>query len=345
MSVSFRVAITGDSFKDGKPVYPSFDLSVLTDIDGFEVVPLQENLPILESRQIEGINGVIVLSTRVTRESLESSEDLLVVSRFGVGYDSVDVTACTEADVALCITIGAVDRPVAEATVGWLLSLSHHMRTKDLLVREGRWSDRSEFMGTELRGRTLGVVGLGGIGRQLVKLLDGFGMNRPLAFDPFIDDQTAVELCVEKVELNELLETADFVSVHCPLNEQTVDLIGEPELELMKPTAFLINTARGGIINEDALFNTLSAGKIAGAAIDCFVGEPVTEPHRFGDLENVLLAPHCIAWTEELFRDIGLMACQSVIDLAHGQRPACVVNPEVFDRPSFQEKWNRLRIP
>ena len=111
----------------------------------------------------------------------------------------------------------------------------------------------------------------------------------------------------------------------------------------MKPDAYLINTARGGIVDEDALYEWLANGRIAGAALDCFAEEPVTRPHRFGDLENVLLAPHCIAWTNELFRDIGRSACQGMIDLSLGKVPRGVVNPDVFDRPGFQEKWARLR--
>jgi phosphoglycerate dehydrogenase-like enzyme len=110
----------------------------------------------------------------------------------------------------------------------------------------------------------------------------------------------------------------------------------------MKPTAYLINTARGGIVNEDALFAALSEQRIAGAALDCFDEEPITSPHRFGSLKNVLLAPHCIAWTHELFRDMGVVACQTMIDLAHGRRPHGIINPEVCDRPSFQKKWERL---
>ena len=109
----------------------------------------------------------------------------------------------------------------------------------------------------------------------------------------------------------------------------------------MKPSAFLLNTARGGIVDEDALFNVLKERRIAGAAIDCFAQEPVTKPHRFGELENVLLAPHCIAWTEELFRDIGQAACQVMLDLSLGRKPTGVLNPEVFERPRFQAKWKR----
>ncbi len=110
----------------------------------------------------------------------------------------------------------------------------------------------------------------------------------------------------------------------------------------MKPTAYLINTARGGIVNEDALYTALKNQDIAGAALDCFVNEPLTAPHRFGDLDNVLLAPHCIAWTDELFRDIGRAVCQGMVDLTQGRRPKGVINPEVFARPEFQEKWKRL---
>ena len=136
------------------------------------------------------------------------------------------------------------------------------------------------------------------------------------------------------VGLDELLAEADFVSIHCPLTEQTRGLIGRARSALMKPDAYLINTARGGIVDEDALFDALSAGRIAGAALDCFADEPVVRPHRFGTLDNVLLAPHCIAWTDELFRDIGRAACQGMLDLAsaHAARRG---QPEVFDRPGF----------
>jgi len=344
MSKAFRVALTGDFFKDGTPVYPDFDLSVIQEIEGIDVAPFKENYPEIEPDQLAGAQAVVVLTPKVTRQSLSLSKDLLVISRFGVGYDKVDVAACTEADVVLCTAVGSVDRPVAEATVGWMMALGHNLIAKDRLVREGKWHDRSGFMGSELRGRTLGVIGLGGIGRTVVKLLEGFGMNRPLVFDPFMDAQLATELGVEKVELNDLMTQADFVSLHCPLNDHTQDLISEKELSLMKPTAYIINTARGGIANEDALFDALSSRRIAGAALDCFVGEPIIIPNRFGTLDNVILAPHSIAWTHELFRDIGSFACQSVIDLAQRRLPRSSINPEVFEKTSFQEKWDRLKI-
>jgi phosphoglycerate dehydrogenase-like enzyme len=225
-----------------------------------------------------------------------------------------------------------------------MLALTHHVRAKDALVREGRWNDRSGFMGCELRGRTLGVVGLGGIGRKLVGLLAGFEMAPPLAFDPYIDPELARGMGVRLVGLDELMSTSDFVSVNCPLTDQTRGLIDARVLGLMKPDAYLINTARGGIVDEDALFDALNNRWIAGAAIDVFAEEPVVRPHRFGTLDNVLLAPHCIAWTDELFCDIGRAACQGMLDLALGRRPRGVVNPQVFDRPGFRRKWERLRL-
>ena len=195
--------------------------------------------------------------------------------------------------------------------------------------------------GRELRDRTLGVIGLGGIGRKIIELLRGFGMNPPLAYDPFVAPETVAQSGVRLVGLEELLREADFVSIHCPLNDKTRGLIGARELAWMKPGAYLLNTARGGIVDEDALYTALKERRIAGAGIDCFAQEPVTSPHRFCELDNVLLAPHCLAWTEELFRDIGRAACQVMVDLSLGKPPHGVLNPEVLDRPRFQQKWSR----
>jgi phosphoglycerate dehydrogenase-like enzyme len=334
----FRVVFTGDFTEaDGRPRYRDIGLDVF---DGtfIETGWFSEHRAEIGADQLAGANGVIVLTPRVTGASLAGNPDLLAVGRFGVGYDSVDVAACTAADVLLFIAAGAVDRPVAEATIGWMLALSHHMRTKDKLVREARWDGRSQYMGTELRDRTLGVVGFGGIGRALVKLLAGFGMKTPLVFDPFVKSASGVRL----VSLDELLRESDFVSVHCPLNDQTRDLISTRELRKLKHTAYLINTARGGIVNEFALDTALREHRIAGAAIDCFENEPLTAPPSFADLDNVLLAPHCIAWTDELFRDIGRVVCRGMLDLAAGRVPKGVVNREVLDRPGFQAKWKRI---
>lgn len=344
-SARFRVELTADFYDAaGQLKYADVGLDRLTSAGGIDVGQFAEHQPEIPPEQLAGVQGVLVLTPRVTARSLSAAQDLLAVARFGVGYDSVDVAACTAADVVVCITAGAVDHSVAEATVGWMLALTHHVRTKDRLVRESRWNDRSHYMGSELRGRTLGLVGFGGIGRAVVRLLSGFGMQPPLVFDPFVSASAIAEAGGRAVSLDELLSQSDFVSLHCPLNEQTRNLIGARELSLMQPTAYLLNTARGGIVDESALYAALAGRRIAGAALDCFAEEPPATPPRFADLENVLLAPHSIAWTNELFRDIGRMACQSLADLAQGRRPHGIVNAEVLDRPGFQEKWNRLRL-
>lgn len=342
----FRVALTADFYEEtGQTKYRDIGLSLVENNSRISVDKFLDHRPEIEPDQLTGVNGVIVLTPRVSARSLNHCHDLLAVGRFGVGFDTVDVPACTAADVMLFITAGAVDRPVAEATVGWMLALTHHMRAKDLLIREGRWNDRSLYMGCELRERTLGVIGFGGIGRCLVKLLSGFGMNTPLVYDPFTPSSIIEDYGAKPVTLNELLAQSDFASIHCPLNQQTQNLIGVRELALMKSTSYLINTARGGIVDEDALFDALAENRIAGAALDCFVGEPLNSPSRFSRFENVLLAPHCIAWTDELFRDNGRSAFQGMIDLASGHRPRAIVNPEVLQRSGFVEKWKRLMDP
>lgn len=340
----FLVALTADFFDaNGLPKYRDMGLGLLEQHSCMAVRPFETHTAEIHPNQLAGVNGVVVLTPRVTAQSLLESNDLLAVGRFGVGYDSVDVTACTAADVALFITAGAVDHSVAEATVGWMLALSHWMKVKDRLVRDGAWDARSRYMGSELRNRILGIVGLGGIGRAVLKMVSGFGMAQPLFYDPLIHPDVFEQCGAKRVALDELLAQSDFVSLHCPLNSVTHNLIGPRELALMKPTAFLINTARGGLVNEDALHDALVSDRLAGAALDCFAHEPVTSPHRFGAFENVLLAPHSIAWTDELFRDIGQAACQGMIDLARGKQPRGVVNPEVFERPGFQRKWRRIR--
>lgn len=346
MPNAFPVKLTADFFDAvGQTKYADIGLSVFDAAPHVTHAAFAEHRPEIGPDQLAGARGVIVLTPKVSAHSVSQAQDLLVVGRFGVGYDSVDVAACTAADVAVCITTGAVDRPVAEATVGWMIALTHHFRTKDNLIRQGGWDTRSRFMGRELRDRTLGLIGFGGIAREVIRLLANWGMKTPLVFDPFIDDAAAAKAGVRKVTLEMLLGESDFVSIHCPLTEQTRGLIGAPQFALMKPDAYLINTARGGIVDEVALYAALKSHRIAGAALDCFAQEPVLTPPLLAELDNVLFAPHCIAWTDELFRDIGRTACQGMIDVSLGKKPRGVVNPAVFDKPSFQAKWRRLCGP
>ena len=261
----FRVALTADFWgSDGEPRYRDIGLSVFAGHSAIHCQPFSQHLAEIDAGQLDGFQGVVVLTPRVSARSVARSHDLLFVSRFGVGYDSVDVPACTAADVVVLIAAGAVDRPVAEATITWMLALTHEVRAKDRLLREGRWEERTRFMGRELRDRVLGVIGLGGIGRALVNLLAGFGMKPPLAYDPFVTPEVAKRIGVRLVDLDELMMTADFVSIHCPLTDRTRNLIGAREIGLMKEDSYLINTARGGIVDEDALAQALKERRIAG---------------------------------------------------------------------------------
>lgn len=338
----FRVVLTADFHDEaGWPKFADLGLGVFEGQEHVVVSRFSEHKPVIQPEQLAGANGVVVMTPRVARESLADSEQLLAVGRFGVGYDSVDVAACTEANVLAMITSGAVDHPMAEATVAWMLALTHHVSAKDRLVRTGRWHERSQYMGCELRDRALGIIGFGGIGRALVKMLAGFRMAQPIVYDPLVSPRVIEDLGCRAASLDELLAEADFVSLHCPLNDTTRGLVGRRELGLMKRSAYLLNTARGGIVDEAALLDSLREKRIAGAALDCFETEPVVDPERF-DVENLLLAPHAIGWTDELFRDIGRTACQSMLDLSLGRRPTGVLNPELFERPAFLEKWTTL---
>jgi phosphoglycerate dehydrogenase-like enzyme len=341
----FAVALTADFFgADGKVQFRDVGLSLLESEQGVSVVPMQKFYPCVTPEQLRGVQGAILMEAGADKNTLSESKDLLALARFGVGYNDIDVGACTDADVIFFTAVGGVDRSMAEATIGWMIALSHQLRMKDLLVRWGHWDQAPLYVGMELREHTFGSVGLGGIARATIELLKNFGMTQPIAFDPYVDPGLATELGVRLVSLDEVMRQADFVSIHCPLNAETRNLVGERELSLMKPEAFLINTARGGIVNEDALFDALTAKRIAGAALDVFVGEPFTEPHRFSQLDNILLAPHAVGLTHEMYRDIGRVVCKGMVEVAKGRRPASVINPEVFDRATFLKKWERLRL-
>ena len=341
----YPVAFTADFFdSEGQLRYGDAGMSLLRQEPRIEIVPLREFHPVILPEQLHGVHAAVVMDVGVGANSVTDSEELVAIARFGVGYNDIDVQACTAADVAFFIAAGAVDRSMAEATVGWMIALSHNFRAKDILVRTGQWNLAPKYVGYELRDHVFGSIGMGGIARATIRLLEGFGMAQPITYDPHADPAAAHALGVRMVSLDELMRKADFVSVHCPLTDRTRNLVGARELALMKSQAFILNTARGGIINEDDLFNVLQEHRIAGAALDVFVGEPFDQPHRFASLDNVLLAPHAIGHTHEIFRDIGKVVCQGVLDIATGRRPKHVINPEVFEKSTFLEKWQRLRL-
>ena len=303
----------------------------------FESVPdvtwdfLPENKPVLTADQIADYDGLLVLASKVTAATLAESTRLSVIARFGVGYDNVDVAACTTAGVMLTITPDGVRRPVAVSAITLLLALSHKLLIKDRLTRAGRWGEKLNFMGQGVRGRTLGIIGVGNIGRELSQLAAPFEM-RHLGFDPFL--KTPVE-GMELVSLETLLREADYVVICCALTPDTQHLLNSERLALMKPNAYLINVARGPIVDQTALTEALSLGRIAGAGLDVFDVEPIDPHDPLLSLDNVIVSPHAICWTDECFTNIGRSACQSLIDVASGRIPAHVVNREVLTNPQL----------
>ncbi len=249
------------------------------------------------------------------------------VARHGVGYNSVDVEAATKREVIVTVTPGANTEPVADHTFGLMLVLAHRIIRDDQAIRRGAWLG---LVRADVFRQTLGVVGLGGIGKAVVRRAKGFDM-RVLAFEPAPDTAFVAEFGVELVDLDDLFRESDFVSLHAPLLASTAGLVDARRLALMKPTAYLINTARGGLVDEDALYDVLRNERIAGAGLDVRVVEPSTGG-RFAELDNVVLTPHAAGRTEAMRVAGGTMAAEAVLAILRGKRPIGLVNPAVWEK-------------
>jgi phosphoglycerate dehydrogenase-like enzyme len=223
-------------------------------------------------------------------------------------------------------------RPVATIALTFVLALAGRLVLKDKLTRTGRWNERMDNMGIGLTGRTLGVVGAGRIGKELLRMAAVFDLEL-LATDPAVDAIALGYLRTRKVELDELMAQSDFVVVCCLLDEGTRHLIGAPQLAAMKPTAFLVNVARGPIVDEKALIEALRAGRIAGAALDVFEQEPVDPANPLLAMDNVIVTPHSLCWTDECVHNMATTGLQSIVDALAGRTPAFVVNREVLGHP------------
>jgi phosphoglycerate dehydrogenase-like enzyme len=326
MSVPFRVGVTRDFLRpDGTLGYGDVGLGLLDGVPGLTWEFLSDDGRELRPDQVRDFDALLVLAPRVTAATLEGSNRLSVIARFGVGYDSVDVDACTSRGVLLTITPDGVRRPVALAVLTFLLALSHKLLVKDRLTRAGRWAEKVDFMGTDVTGRTLGVVGFGNVGREVFELAKPLGM-RHLAHDPYAGPADAALAGAELVGLEELLGAADFVCLCCALTPQTHHLIDGPRLALMKRSAYLINVARGPVVDQKALTEALQQRRIAGAGLDVFEQEPIDPADPILTLDNVIVAPHALCWTDGCFRAIGASACRSILAVAAGRPPDNVVN-------------------
>jgi phosphoglycerate dehydrogenase-like enzyme len=329
--MAFRVGVTSDLFDQRGE--PTFGREPLQALDAVEWEKLAPGLRAISADHAAAFDALYVNSLRVDARVVEAANlRLKLVSRHGVGYDSVDVPAMTRAGVLVSNTPNAVPRPVATIALTFILALAHRLFVKDRLTREGRWTQRVEHMGTGLTGRTLGVVGAGGIGKELLRMARVFDLQL-LAADPHVDPAVIESFGAKKVSLDELMAQSDFVVVACLLNDETRHLIGARELARMKPTAYLINVARGPIVDERALCETLAARRIAGAGLDVFEEEPTPSSNPILELDNVIVTPHSLAWTDELFDRIARTAIGAILAVHSGRRPQYLVNPEALSHP------------
>ena len=329
----FRVGITRDALRDdGKTVFDAAALRVLDDpLIEWEFIP--ENVKELTAAHAAAYDALCVLSPRTTAATLAGpNRRLKIIARLGVGYDHVDVPACTANGVILAITPDGVRRPVATSILTFILALSHKLFLKDRITRVGRWNETKFHMGEGLIGKTVGSIGMGNIGSELFRLLVPLNLNL-IACDPAKTQADADKLGVKLTDLDTLLREADFVCVNCFLSEQTRGLIGDRELTLMKRSAYLINTARGPIVNETALYKALTDKRIAGAALDVFEQEPASAENPLFKLDNVIVTPHSICWTDECFRGNAEGAFRAAVAVAKGAVPKYVVNTAVLQHP------------
>ena len=283
-------------------------------------------------------DAIFALASWFRADGIQDCQRLAVIARWGVGYDRVDTEALTANGIALAITPNAVRTPVAEAIFTLLLAVAKNLRIQDQVTRAGQWRGALPRMGVNLRGRVLGSIGCGNIGKEMFRLAKPFGFARLIAYDPFLMQAQVDELGVELVPLQTVMREADFVTVNAFLNEQTRGLIGERELRLMKPSACFINTARGPIVDQAALVRLLQDRAIAGAGLDVYETEPPPPDCPLFGLDNVILTPHALPWTEEIARDNSLEACDNIIAVSRGQSPPGLVNKAVLDHPQFKAK-------
>lgn len=336
----FRVGLSADFTKpDGEPAFPSFDISPLDHRADLEwaYVPVTDGR--IAAKDLLGFDALILLGARVDADSFPNDGRLVLIARFGVGFDNVDVAACDRNDVALTITPNGVRRPVAVAILTFILALSGKLMVKDRLTRQGPegWAQKSAHMGNGLIGKVLGSVGFGNIGAEMFRLANPFGFEF-IASDPFADANTAKNLGVDLVPLDDVFRRSDFLTINCPLSDATQGLVNADRLALMKPSAFLINTSRGPIVDEAALIQALSSGQIAGAGLDVFNVEPSPAENPLFAMENVIVTPHALCWTDECFAGIGADDIAAIIAVAQGEVPGGLVNPQIRENPRWLAK-------
>jgi D-3-phosphoglycerate dehydrogenase / 2-oxoglutarate reductase len=263
--------------------------------------------------------------------------DALVVSTNGVGYDTVDVKACTDAGILVVNQAGGNREAVAEHALGMLITLSKRIAETNQAMRRARLTDRVAYMGNDVHGKTIGIIGLGHVGSRLAQMCRGLFAMRVLAYDPYLTAQMCDQHGAEKVALDDLMRGSDYVSINCPLTAETRGMVGAAQIALMAPHAYLISTARGHIHDEAALAQALRRKAIAGAGLDVWATEPPPSDHPLLQFDNVLASPHTAGVTRETRFNMGKIAAEQILDALDGRPVARQVNPEVW--PLYAQRF------
>ena len=287
---------------------------------------------------------LLVLFCPVSKEAIDTLPHLRLIGACRAGLENVDVDYATKKGIIVHHIKGRNAHAVSDFTVGLMLGEARNIARSHLAIEQGRWQKNysNSDMVPELTGKTIGLVGFGYIGQLVARKLSGFHINI-LVFDPYVSDDTIQKYQAKKVGLAELMENADFVSLHARMSQETKNLIGEKELSLMKKTAYLINTARAGLINENALFDTLKAKNIAGAALDVFWQEPIAENSPWLELDNVTLTSHIAGTTREALLKSPYLLTEDINRLICDNTPQFIVNPEVLSQPQVKAWLEKVR--
>lgn len=341
----FLVGITPDVINSkGELDWGGVSLDLLDEAPGIEYRFIRENKPVLSADQVSDLDAILSFGSGYSSDTFSDPHmRLSLIARFGVGYDRIDVSAATAAGVMLTITPDGVRRAVATSILTYILALSHKLLIKDRLVRSGRWSERIDHIGVGLTGRTIGIIGVGNIGREFCKVVCPLDVKL-LGHDPYVRQPDVEELGIKLVDLDTLMRESDFVCVNCPLTDDTFHLLGEREISMMKPTSFLVNTARGPIVDETALYSALSDSRIAGAGLDVFETEPASADNPIFQLDNVIVTPHAICWTDEAWRKMEESAIRAILTFARGEAPPYIVNQEVLEHPRLRKRMAELTL-
>jgi D-3-phosphoglycerate dehydrogenase len=335
----WRVGITRDILDSrGEPSFGREPLAILDGVPGLEWEYTAAVVPELTAEHAARYDALYVNMSRTPAAAVARADrKLRVVARHGVGYDSVDVPAMTAAGIVVTNTPSPMPRPVATMALTFVLALAGKLMLKDRMTREGRWDERMDHMGMGLSGRTLGVIGAGRIGKEILRMARTFDLKL-LAADPYVDAVELGYVGARKVDLDTLCAESDFVVAIPLLNAETRHLVGARQFARMKPTAYFINVSRGPVVDEPAMIEALRANRIAGAALDVFEQEPVARDNPLLAMDNVIVTPHALCWTDECFRNMAITGLTSIVDALAGRRPQFVVNPEVYAHPAFAAK-------